>query len=55
MGTVILVPKVHVITVVALTVILACIVINLIRAIILRPRAIAKVRASSNAAVEPSN
>lgn len=54
MGTVILVPKVHVITVVALTCILA-IVINLVRAIILRPRAIAKIRASSNAAVEPSN
>jgi len=49
MGTVILVPKVHVITVVALTCILASIVINLVRAIILRPRA------SSNAAVEPSN
>lgn len=55
MGTVILVPKVHVITVVALTCILASIVITLFRAIILRPRAIAKVRASSNAAVEPSN
>lgn len=55
MGTVILVPKVHVITVVALTCILASIVINLVRAIILRPRAITKVRASSNAAFEPSN
>lgn len=54
MGTVILVPKVHVIMVVALTCILTYIVINLVRAIILRPRAIAKVR-GSNAAVDPSN